>query len=340
MMGSLDEHPASFVASDSSREAIHSIAGYDWQRWLTMVAWLSLDGEESLWVEWAEDFTITHPSKGSVTVQAKNRVGKISLGQAQTQHILSAAWERPASVRTLVWTSAAAGSERGMPFPEPGVLYWAKVAAACQPSDTLRRFLLEARALSDAARQKIASADDAQFREMLRQIEWAVGESDGAGLRSKVHALVEARMTAMAIRNASLSRKATAALLFEAVALRSIKADVKARLLTRVGLDQCLARWHRERLDGAAPEILAKLGADQLALQRVDRSTARAAPAWSFAWFVYTTKTIPLFGRDAELAEVARFAKDPASFLWWAVGGAGGLGKSRLVQEAILSRDS
>jgi hypothetical protein len=337
---SLDTHPATFVASELRREATHAIAGYDWQRWLTVLAWLSLDGEESLWIEWAEDFTITNPSDGSITVQAKHRTGTISLGQMEIQRIISAAWERPSSVQTLVWTSAAAGLERGAPFAGPGIIRWAEIVDSGQPSDAMRQFLLEAKAISDHVKLKIESADDAQFQEMLRQVKWVVGEADGAGLRDKACALVEARLKAMAILNASLSRDASAALLFEAVAQRSIETEVKERRLTRVGLDQKLARWHRERLEGAAPEILAKLGANRLALQRSDHTVVRAPKHWSFAWFVYTSRTIPLLGREPELVEFNRFAADPAPFLWWAIGGAGGLGKSRLAQEAMLGLDA
>lgn len=329
------EHPGNHVGSDSSREATDSVRGYDWQRWLTVLAWLRLAGEDSLWIEWAEDFTVTNPAGGGFTVQAKDRGGSISLGQKNIQEILSNAWARPSNVRTWVWTSAQAGNEQGLPLGEPGIDYWQKAIDRSKPLGPLRRFLSKAKNFSPELKNRIGAATDEALLAMLGQIGWAVGESDVGGLRQQVLGAVEARMTALGIRNASLSREVTAALLIDTVARRGILEKVTERRLTRVGLDQDLARWHRERLDGAAPEILAKLGADRLALQRVDRKAAREAPPWGYSWFVYTSETIPMIGREAEAAKLQAFADHPAPFLWWAIGGAGGLGKSRLVQEAM-----
>jgi hypothetical protein len=43
---------------DAQRAAVDTIRGFDWQRWLTVRAWLNLRADEAMWIEWGEDFTV------------------------------------------------------------------------------------------------------------------------------------------------------------------------------------------------------------------------------------------------------------------------------------------
>jgi pimeloyl-ACP methyl ester carboxylesterase len=57
--------------------------------------------------------------------------------------------------------------------------------------------------------------------------------------------------------------------------------------------------------------------------------------------FTYWARSIPLIGRDRELAEIDAFLEDPARrFAWMVLHGPGGIGKSRLALEAILRQCS
>ena len=59
---------AQLLAADPRREAVASMRGYDWQRWLTVEHWLGLEGEDALWIEWGEDFAIEN-ANGVRTIQ-------------------------------------------------------------------------------------------------------------------------------------------------------------------------------------------------------------------------------------------------------------------------------
>ena len=65
----------------------------------------------------------------------------------------------------------------------------------------------------------------------------------------------------------------------------------------------------------------------------------RAAP--NHDRFVYSTRTVPLIGREADLEHLTAFLDQPDQmFSWMVLSGSGGMGKSRLALELILSQKS
>lgn len=52
--------------------------------------------------------------------------------------------------------------------------------------------------------------------------------------------------------------------------------------------------------------------------------------------FVYSTRSVPLFGRERELEALHAFLDDDRPLLWWLWVGDGGVGKSRLMLEFVL----
>src|SRR4051812_34212024 len=96
----------SVLARDRAREAVYVLEAYDWQRWLTLEAWLGLDAIESLWVEWAEDFTVSEAAGKVRTVQVKRRAAPISLNDRKIREVVSRALTRSPNVVTVIWTSA------------------------------------------------------------------------------------------------------------------------------------------------------------------------------------------------------------------------------------------
>lgn len=53
-------------------------------------------------------------------------------------------------------------------------------------------------------------------------------------------------------------------------------------------------------------------------------------------WLIYSERSVPFLGRDKEISAIKGLLDDPRPFLWWAIVGSGGVGKSRLALETLL----
>ncbi|KXV75819.1 ATP-binding protein [Acetobacter cerevisiae] len=53
-------------------------------------------------------------------------------------------------------------------------------------------------------------------------------------------------------------------------------------------------------------------------------------------WLIYSERSVPFLGRDRELDTIKEMLADTRPFLWWAIVGNGGVGKSRLALEILL----
>lgn len=60
------------------------------------------------------------------------------------------------------------------------------------------------------------------------------------------------------------------------------------------------------------------------------------ASPFSPEWLIYSERSVPFLGRDVEIGAIEAMLDDPRPFLWWAVVGGGGVGKSRLALEILL----
>jgi hypothetical protein len=267
---------ARLLASDPAREAVATLRGYDWQRWLTIERWLGLADEEALWIEWGEDITVATEGEAR-TIQARDVSRAITLGQPKVQPLITEALLRRPTVRTVIWTRAQPGFEKGKPFGEPGIVHWRKVVAGEAPVDKLKRFLTVSGRLSTAAAQLIAETPDSALPTLFAKLEWVTGEAPIAALKERVLPLVEARLTQLEVPNASVLRDDAAARLFAEVAETSVTEDRAQRRLTRPDLDRLLLRRNLEALSAAAPVLQAAMAGripgvvlgDQLTLSSV-----------------------------------------------------------------------
>ncbi len=245
---------AQILPADPKREAIDTIRGYDWQRWLTVQHWLELAGEDSLWIEWAEDFT-TEKNGQIHTVQAKNLNSSLSLAQQAVREIISKGLQRDPAVRTIVWTSAQAGYEKGHPFDEPGILHWNKVAEGLTDPDKLRDFLLVEGRLTVEANAIVSSTPKEQFPQLIKRILWVVDEPGIEKLRERILPLVERRLASLGISNPSVLRDTSANMLFTFAAQIGVRGDRTQRRLNRIDLDHQLLHHNLTAIAAAAPSM-------------------------------------------------------------------------------------
>jgi len=244
------------VASDPQREAVAAMRGYEWQRWLTAKAWLSLGETGTVWIEWGEDLTVWDVD-GVRTIQAKDQVRPVSLGDARMRVMISRAFLAADGVRTVLWTSADPGLERGTPFKRPGVEAWTDAAAGGE-AGALRGYLAGDGVLDPEAQALVAGADDEAFRALLGRVSWITGAGDIAALRQEVQRVVEARIKTLVgypgigIRGSSL----TARLLAE-VGEVGVREDRRQRVLRSGELDRLLMMDHAEAFAGSLPMMQA-----------------------------------------------------------------------------------
>lgn len=313
-----------------SHEAISAIHGFEWQKWLTLQAWLNLGRDQSLWIEWAEDFTIIGADGSIRTIQAKTGARNCTLAQRPVLDIISRAFTRPAPAETLVWQISQVGTERGTPFGEPGILHWTAVASSKRDVEPLRTYLMQPGRLSAEARQVIGAATREMFRALLARVKWVHRAPSIEGLREEVAVQVLARLDAIGIKAPEMLVPSACAVLFDTVGATCVLPDAARRQLTSAALTELLINLNAALHSRA---VVTAPGYGDPPFLHQARGT-RATPL-SAGWFVYTARTIPLLAREAELDQLRAFVETNDAFSWWAIGGPAGVGKSRLANDFL-----
>ncbi|NKQ69710.1 hypothetical protein C3Y89_04800 [Rhizobium sp. UPM1132] len=318
------------IPVDPSREAISSIRGYDWQRWLTILNWIALEAEDSLWIEWGEDITVGKPG-GFRTIQAKSSKASLTLGTKSTMTLVEKALSRPKTVQTLIWTCGSAGREKKGPFDDGAISEWIRHQNKEVDGSALKAFLLANRVASAELKNVIRDANsDDKFAELTSQIRWILGEGPIEEVRNKAIVALERRLTQLSVPVPSLKRDVLGAMLFEFVGQKSIEDDLSNRKLTRPALDKWVHSQIRELQNAVAPENNARLLTQ---LVEDDFQPDHNTIPFSLPWFVYSAQTIPLIGRQDELDALGLFLEDQRRLAVHLLGGEAGAGKSRLALE-------
>ncbi len=182
---------------EPSRQATASIAGYAYQVWWSLYAWLTLDPGESLYLERAEDFDVVSEETAEV-VQTKNVERALTLTSADALQAITDWWGhrkrnpgRRVHLRFL--TTAQAGVERSRAFGnEPGVIAWERAKRAGSALGSIRSFLEETSDLPEDLREYVrGSSDDELVREeIIRCVRWEFDQPQ----REDIRVLVEQRL--------------------------------------------------------------------------------------------------------------------------------------------------
>lgn len=146
-------------------------------------------------------------------------------------------------MKSVIWTRAAPGTERGNPFGEPGIVHWQRVVDRQAAPDKIRDFLIRPGMLLQDAAEKILNTKLDDLPSLLSRVEWVTDEDDIAGLNKRVVATVEQRLNAMELKAALLLREKVADSLFAKVAMIGSFADRAKRRLDRSDLERALTDY-------------------------------------------------------------------------------------------------
>ena len=246
---------AKSLKADPKREAVDSIRGYDWQRWLTVELWLGLIDEERVWIELGEDITVNRSSEIE-TIQAKDLSSPISLGQKKIQKIIDRALLRNANVITTIWTTADLVVERLSKFPEPGIRYWKRAIDREVEVALLTDFIASAANISAEAKAKFTAKSIDECLAILGKIQWVSSEVNLEGLRARILPQIESRLLQLKVTSAGTLREVFAEFLFALVAKVAVQKSVNNRSLTRVDLDQVILDTFARFANASLPTVL------------------------------------------------------------------------------------
>lgn len=202
---SVDDEVAPLRAA-ADRQAVSTLRGYAYQIWRTLLAWFSLEPNETLFIEGAEDYDVLRDKEGR-TVQVKDLARNVTLASPDILESILHYWEhrRNNPERTTHFhlvTTAGRGKERPNPFDEmAGLDYWDACRRAGTDLGPLREFLPHrvwpvtgqgsSRQLREELTQEfrtfITTASDDDLREQLiRRVHWHTGSDIQEELERRV----------------------------------------------------------------------------------------------------------------------------------------------------------
>ena len=183
------------LAGDAARQAMDSMAGYDYQILRTVEAWLQLGVDEKIYIECAEDYDVIRPA-GAVATQVKNSPANITLNSEDVRDTVRNFWdlsERNAGRERIgmrFLTRGAIGREQKSALGETGILVWRRAAAGDDAAAMLVRDHLLGQGGSDTFLNFLRTADTKRVREELfSRIEWVTDEPSAEVARLVINRL-------------------------------------------------------------------------------------------------------------------------------------------------------
>ena len=140
--------PVKVPESQVARQATNALAGYVYQLHQTVLAWLTLNQNELLHIEFAEDIAVSGDGELRLT-QVKRTETNTTLRSQAVARLITSVWEFQAEnpsrrVSAALLTTSSIGKEKGMSFPSnvPGLVYWRTAAREKSDVEPIRNALL------------------------------------------------------------------------------------------------------------------------------------------------------------------------------------------------------
>ncbi len=175
------------------RQAAAPLAGYSYQLHQTVLAWLRLKPDETLFFEFAEDVAIADDQTLSLT-QVKATQSTITLRSKPVAALIRSTWEfqkaNPSrTVTAALITTGRLGKEKGPSFPggRSGLAYWRVAARENADVEPIKQALL-ALDLPTDLREFISTCGDSDLQnKLLRRIRWWGSEASHDDLENELH---------------------------------------------------------------------------------------------------------------------------------------------------------
>lgn len=186
------------LKGNPKRQATPALRGYAYQAWQSALTWVSLRGDEVLFLEGAEDLDVIVEGEAT-TVQVKdtNRSGTVTLNHQDVLKSIIHYWEHQANNPQLLisfhfLTTSKRGREQGDPFGEiNGLDYWDNCRRNGTDLAPLREFFAAVSSIPDHLRDFIKTSSDEVLRErLIRRIRW---DTDN-GPQEHIQELVKTRL--------------------------------------------------------------------------------------------------------------------------------------------------
>ena len=176
---------------DGKRDASASIAGYVYQIYQSIFAWVHLGDYELLFLEGAEDFDVLADNNAETT-QVKNKSKNITLRSEEVADALENFWDHCSNnpdhqIRFRFLSTANQGIEKQSPIPNSmtGIDYWQRVARNPSLDTQPLRTLLLCTIKSNDLKGFIENSSDDELREkLILRINWDLGNKPFGSLES------------------------------------------------------------------------------------------------------------------------------------------------------------
>jgi hypothetical protein len=188
------------LKGDPKRQAVPTLRGFSYQIWHSVYRWITLDEDEVLLLEGAEDIDVLGPGRAE-TVQVKDTKasGAVTLRSKDVLSAIAHFWEYQRQNAGLHLTFRfLTTSERGLEQPNPfghrrGLDYWESCKYPSSDLGPLKSFLLSQTSLPQVLLDFIASATDDELRErLIRRITWDTGSKPQPSIEDLINRRVEA----------------------------------------------------------------------------------------------------------------------------------------------------
>jgi hypothetical protein len=229
------------IPDNAARQAVNALAGYAYQLYQTLFAWIALRPGEALFVEVAEDYAVA-TSTTLEAAQVRATSGSITLRTPYVSEALNTYWaiklKNPLQQVTYRYlTTSRIGKEQGLTFPDesPGLEYWRVAAKPGSDVEPIRAALKTLELTTDLRAFLESSSDEDLRTHLLVPVHWDCGEADLAQLKE-----MTALHTAWRAENVAQATAHEGKGLVEPLAAHvlSLATQKTTRRLTSVDLDE------------------------------------------------------------------------------------------------------
>lgn len=192
----------------SVRDAPDLIGGLNYQKLVTLIAWLDLRAGEVLHIEKQEDLAVSRTGSAEV-IQVRRTRAPISLNSAVAHQIIQYAFDREPEVITVYWSTSDIRQERQLRQTGLyGIDLWAKAADGDRAaSQSLQQLLLKRGGWSADLEALLRSGPHEALQERLfRRLRWDLKRPSARLLEAQAKARLQGRVSSLRQGRASLAK--------------------------------------------------------------------------------------------------------------------------------------